>query len=275
MAALRVTRKSLQRRYGASANELLRLAVRMPGRPTPDDIHDLRVTARRIQVMRRLLPAEVRQSQASKRFDLVLKSVMKSTSQLRDMDTLMDTLGGHGSSLPPELFVTLENQRSDASARARAPIAVLADIPAPDLEQSEIRGKKVSRRLRKSVRRRGRRISGLLTRVLNDESKVEELHSLRKEAKKMRYLLELADGESGQLATLTKWQESLGGIHDLDVAVAYLDRYQFAHKQDAILGLTRARHASYAKFVHDFRTSYMRGEEVPFKVAPDFMAIAW
>lgn len=273
MAALRVSRGSLQRRYRDRTKTLLELSGGLPDRPTPDDVHDLRVTARRIQMIRRLLPRAVRESPDSSGFDLALRSVMKSTSQLRDLDTLIETLEAHRAGIPDGLLVSLENQRSDAAARARAPVSVLTDITVPDLEPSDVKGKRASRRLRKRVKKGSRSASELLTDVLNDEDKVEELHSLRKEIKKLRYLLELADGGAARVPTLTKWQESLGAIHDLDVAISYLEELRFDDRRRAIRELRRARHANYVKFVRDYRTAFIEslGERrrLPVMVSSD------
>jgi CHAD domain-containing protein len=61
-----------------------------------------------------------------------------------------------------------------------------------------------------------------LRKVVKDESMIEELHILRKEVKKLRYLLELVEESPQELPMLSKWQESLGAIHDLDIAMVYL-----------------------------------------------------
>ena len=271
MGALRVTRKSLQRRYREDTRTLLRLAKRLPERPVPDDIHDLRVAVRRIQVIRGLLPKTVRDSQASKSFELVLKSTLRSTSELRDIDTLTDTLRSHKANLPPQLLVSLENRRSDAAARARAESSVIAETPAPDLDLSGIKGKRLSSRLRKRAKKRNAIASRLLNGVLDDESKVEELHALRKEVKKLRYLLELANGGSNKLSMLTKWQDSLGAIHDFDVAMSYLEKSHFETKPKAIDELRMARHTNYLKFVRDYRTALTEplGEKPPITGSSD------
>ena len=273
MAPPRVRSKSLHRRYKDETRTLTDLAMSLPGRPTSDDIHDLRVAARRTQVIRRLLPRDFRESQVSQNFDFVLKSALKSTSQLRDLDTLSDTLRSHRTNLPPELLVNLDNQRSDLAARAGTACAVITGTPVPDFDPSGIRGKKLSRRLKKSAKKRGRVASQLLAEVLNDESKVDELHALRKEVKKLRYLLELADGGSDKLPKLTKWQDSLGSIHDLDVAVSYLEKSHFDSKQAAIRELRRVRHERYLKFVRDYKTDLLRvlgdDERLPFVTPSD------
>ena len=258
MAALRVGRKSLGRRYSARTKAALKAASDLPDRPSPNEIHDLRVAARRIQMMRRLMPRSERFSQQGKRYDFALRSVLKATSQLRDMDTLMDTLKSHKGSLPNELLVRLENQRSDAAARAKQAIGVLAEASPPELDISTVRRRRLSKRLRKRVRKHSRTASELLTEVLKDESKVKELHSLRKEVKKVRYLVELADEAPARLSSLVKWQEALGAIHDLDVAVSYLEVSGFHSRHRAILELQRARHSNYLKFVRDRRTELFR-----------------
>ena len=229
------------------------MAATLPDRPSPSEIHDLRVVVRRIQMMRKLVPRRLRDLEDSRRFDTALRSVLKATSQLRDMDTLLETLESHTSGVTTELLVNLENQRSDVAARAKMATRVLKEVYAPELDASELGGKRLSKRLRKRVGEHSGKALSLLTSVLNDESKAEELHSLRKEIKKMRYLIELGDKASTRLAALQKWQESLGAIRDLDVAIAYLAGGSGDSGRRAILGLQRARHSNYLKFASDCR----------------------
>ena len=258
MAPLRVGRKSLAKGYTDRTGTLLKMVSDLPDRPSPDEIHDLRVAARRIQVMRRLLPRSARDSQDSKTFNFTLRSVLKATSQLRDMDTLMVTLKTCKGSLPPGLLVGLENQRSDSAARAKATIGALADVQVPELDTSKLRGRGLSKRFKKDVRKHSKKASSLLTQVLDDESKMVELHSLRKEVKKLRYLLELADKTPARLSSLAKWQDSLGAIHDLDVAIAYLKGVGAGSGRGAILELQRARHSNYLAFVRAYRADRMQ-----------------
>ena len=261
MAALKVTSKEFERRYREKAKELLDIAGGLSDRPTPDEIHDLRVTGRRFQVMRRLLPRRVRTSQASRRFDLLLKSALKRTSQLRDLDTLMSTLSEHRGSLPNGLLVTLGNQRSDAAAGAKAACDVLSESPPPGVDPSEVKGKRLSRRLRKRARKSGRGAAELLAEVLADESKVDELHALRVDVKKLRYLLELSERSPPELTVVTRWQESLGAIHDLDVAIRFLRGSDVELKGWAVEELQRSRHRGYLKFVSEARADSIEALE--------------
>ena len=258
MASLKIGSREFESRYREKAKGLFDMARALSERPTPEEIHDLRVTARRVQVMRRLLPRKVRILQTAKRFDLVLKSALKRTSQLRDLDTLMATLEEHRRSLPGQLLVTLENQRSDAAARAYAACEVLANSPPPDVDPAEIKGKKLSRRLRKRARKHGRASTELLAEVLTAESKVGELHALRLEIKKLRYLLELSEKSPPELPMVTRWQESLGAIHDLDVALRFLEESDLDLKGWALDDLRRSRHRAYAKFAGESSADSMK-----------------
>ena len=258
MASLKIGSREFESRYREKAKGLFDMARGLSERPTPEEIHDLRVTARRVQVMRRLLPRKVRILQTSKRFDLVLKSTLKRTSQLRDLDTLMATLEEHRRSLPGQLMVTLGNQRSDAAARAHAACEVLANSPPPDVDPAEIKGKKLSRRLRKRARKHGRASTELLAEVLTAESKVDELHALRLEIKKLRYLLELSEKSPRELPMVTRWQDSLGAIHDLDVALRFLEESDLELKGWALDDLRRSRHRAYAKFAGESRADSMK-----------------
>lgn len=258
MVALKVGRKSLERRYSERTRDLLKEAVGLPDRPSPGEIHDLRVTARRIQMMRSLLPRSVRGSQDSKRYDFALKSVLKATSQLRDMDTLLNTLDSHKGSLPAWLLVNLGNQRSDAAARAKAAVSVIAEVPTPEFDASMVGGRCLSKKLRKRVRKHSKAATTLLAEVLNDESKAVELHSLRKEVKKTRYLVELADKVPARLTSLTKWQDALGAIHDLDVAVSFLEGVDADSKRGTIVELKDVRHSEYLKFVRECRSGLVQ-----------------
>jgi CHAD domain-containing protein len=253
MTVPRVGRKSFARRYGERTRLLLTLARELPGRPTADQIHDLRVTARRIQVMRRLIPGELRSTPESKRFGAALKSVLRGTSQLRDIDTLMLTLKAHGRDLPPDALVDLGNQRSDAAARSKVASKVLAEAPPPELDPYSVSGRKLSRKLGRRLSRQSASVVALLPKVVTDEANISELHTLRKEVKKLRYLLELDEKTPRELPTLTKWQDSLGAIHDLDVAMAYLEDRGIGPGARVVSGLKKERHLAYRKFVNEYR----------------------
>lgn len=249
---MKVGARSFERSYRNKIQALFKLAEGLPDRPSEAQIHALRVTVRRIQVMRRLLPKAVRNSQASRQFEVSLKSVSKATSQLRDLDTLLETLEPYRRALPEDVFRRLGNQRSDAAVGAKVASSVLVDVPSPGFGGSEPRGRKLSRHLRRSIKKHSIRASELLSKVVQDETKIAELHGLRKEVKKLRYLCELAVVAPRDLAVLTKWQGHLGAIHDLDVALDFIRRTPESTGRVAS-ALERARHARYHRFLREWQ----------------------
>ena len=254
MTALKVGRRTFLRRYGERTKALLEMAGNFPDRPTPEQIHDLRVMIRRIQVIKRLLPRHVRVSLGFQKFGLVLKGTLKATSQLRDLDTLMETFELHKGEIPDQILVTLSNRRSDAAARATAAAELITETPPPDFEPGTVRGKGTSRRLRKRIKKRSLVVTSLLGQVLIDETRVTELHTLRKEVKKLRYLLELVDDVPAELDVLARWQNSLGTIRDLDVAIDHLRSSRVDFGKGIVRDLDRSRHSKYAKFVVEYKT---------------------
>jgi CHAD domain-containing protein len=208
----------------------------------------LRVAARRVQAMKGLLPKSSRRSKRGRRFGIALTSLLKSTSQVRDLDTLMMTLETQKASLPSELMRSLENERSDFAATTRPAGQAFSGVKAPSIDPSEVAPGRLTRRLRKLIRERAHRVGVLLSIVTSAESKVDELHSLRKEVKKLRYVMELGDGVSSELKVLAQWQEALGAIHDLDVAIDYLRRGRW-NLEPAIEVFREKRHSIYRRFV--------------------------
>jgi CHAD domain-containing protein len=250
MAGLRASAKPFARSYKQRTENLLELARSSLEGLSPDAVHDLRVATRRVQMLCKLLPRDSRRSEAYKRFSATLGSLLKATSRVRDLDTLTLTLKRTRASLPAGLLSNLNNERADALRRAKSSMEAVSGAFPPPVDFSQIDSKRLTRRLRKRIDKRNNVVMGLLDKVLSDESRVEDLHVMRKEAKKLRYLLELADKNPPDLPALERWQDSLGAIHDLDVAMAYLrmKRWDFA-KERALAELGRRRHLGFLQFV--------------------------
>lgn len=259
MAGLRTSPRSFVKRYGKETEKLAQLEGGLSGRPSPEAIHDLRVTARRVQMMRRLLPKEIRKSGASRKFDLALRTLLKGTSQIRDLDTLAMTLEHEKALLPAQFLRSLDERRNVVAASARTAARLLSKASVPVVNPLQVKGKRLSGRLRKRIDKRGQVVEALLRKVLRDESSARELHSLRMEVKKLRYLLELADESPPELSVLTGWQDALGAIHDLDVAISYLQegRWKFA-KGKALDELRQSRHSGYLQFTRTCKTDLVR-----------------
>ena len=205
-----------------------------------------------------MLPKGVRWSSKSRRFGAALKSIMGDTSELRDLDTLIETLELHRANLPEEFIAGLQNLRAVAAGRARVAKKLLAARPPPKLRKTDVGKKKLPRRLTGRAQKSSRLVAVLLKKVKEDESKAKELHALRKEVKKLRYLLELADVAPPELPVLSRWQESLGAIHDLDVAVAFMQNSNIESRERAIGELQGVPHQNYVSFTNEYEKDLMK-----------------
>lgn len=253
MAHTWISAKSFAKKYKQRTEALFELSRKLTGQVSPEDIHDLRVTTRRLQTLRKILPNAIRESASSRRLDSTLKALLKSTSRIRDLDSLRATFKGEKVSLPTDLQLFMEESRKTAMTRAMASIKTFSKAPI-QLFDAGIGDKKLSRRLERRIEKRVPVINSLLSRALRDEQKVEELHSLRLEVKKLRYLLEMVDKKPRELVMLTRWQESLGRIHDLDVATGYLRDHLPTASMEGTLGrLKRVRHSCFQQFVAQWR----------------------
>jgi CHAD domain-containing protein len=261
LASQNVKLESFMRRYQSLTSQLTRRLSQLLNGLTPDGVHDLRVNARRVQMMVKLLPKEVRDTKYARRFEDNLKILLDDTSKLRDADTLLRTLDPYKGSLSPVLFMSVMKSRKAAEATAAVAIKKSSNLLAPAITQSGLDEKRLTRRLRRKINKQGKIVSSLLRKVVRSEDKVKELHGLRLKLKKLRYLLEIADGRAQALDILPEWQDMLGGIHDLDFAIAYLEHHAKESSSEITGELRRARHMEYERFLSLSRVDPRRAPE--------------
>jgi CHAD domain-containing protein len=93
---------------------------------------------------------------------------------------------------------------------------------------SAISTRELEMRYNKVVVRLRERIELHLPVVLTNADKLKELHEMRKDSKKLRYLLELSSHQNKEMhamiAELEDIQDILGTIHDCDTMISYMKR---------------------------------------------------
>ena len=206
----------------------------------PEFLHDLRVAVRRTRSVlghgRGVLPADVR-AEFRDRFS----SLGAITGPARDLDVNVIEWERYIAPLPPQaraaLAPVLEQLRTQRRAahhtlaeelRSSASSAVLPDwrawldTAAPPDDDSPL-GPVVARRINKAQQRLVAQGRGI-----GEDSPDEELHELRKDAKKLRYLLECFGGlydprpRKAFVKRLKALQENLGELQDAAVHVEWL-----------------------------------------------------
>lgn len=248
--------------------------------PTEENIHDVRTSLRRLEATYQSSPKKIRNKKKMKAFSDTGKRLFKINSKIRDLDIILQKLATDGQMTeeqlePFEHYLIRERERRLVEARKIA--LKLQDIAVPDIyDKDEITRKlerKFNQKISKAVGRLKIDIKKRISLIISDESKIVELHEVRKDTKKLRYLIELVlpkdDDEPDKnkvtnktnasnkdlsykiLGDLEKIQKMLGDIHDYDIVIEYLNQNTSKEPDisDALNNIMRIRKTKFKEFV--------------------------
>ncbi|MBY9021837.1 MAG: CHAD domain-containing protein, partial [Candidatus Lokiarchaeota archaeon] len=93
--------------------------------------------------------------------------------------------------------------------------------------------------------------------VITNSLKIKELHELRKDCKKLKYILELLEKDNnknntaiGLIKTLQNIQDILGSIRDYDITIDYLKKLEHSKEiQEIINNEIEQRRLKYEEFL--------------------------
>jgi CHAD domain-containing protein len=227
--------------------------------PDEKNIHDIRTSIRRLDACYKTLPKKIQNKKQVKTYVDKSRDLFKINSQIRDFDVITDLIrknpeNGNGNGVGHTKF---ENRRASKLKEAKVVAVGLRKLPVPNVDKSNITAGKLTKRYNKLISNFGSRIQLTLPLVMTDADKVNELHEMRKDCKKLRYLLELvpygksSDKNVSKLEEeLQNMQDLLGAIHDCDAAVAYLKRQTKRQRQnDIIEHIVQERKRRYQDFL--------------------------
>jgi CHAD domain-containing protein len=210
------------------------------------NIHDIRTAIRRLDASFRSLPKKLREKKKICKYVTTSKRLFKINSQIRDYDIISEKLEKYSSEpIYTKLTDSLNRRRKTTLASARKIALSLRDLPLPQISENDIQSKKLEMGFNKVVCRLRERIELDLPGVLTDANKIKELHEMRKDCKKLRYLLELVPPQNNNsidnkeihkmITELEDIQDMLGCIHDSDITIAYLKRVRHPNEIRHIL----------------------------------------
>lgn len=216
--------------------------------PTADNIHHMRTSLRRLQATYQSSSKQIRKKKKIKGFVSLGKRLFKINSNIRDIDIILEKLAKEGKMPEQQLEYyekPLVQDRENQLEEARTIALELRELAVPsmyDINKIDKNFEKNSiKRLAKLSRKLKNKIKKRTPIVIGDDSRITELHELRKDSKKLRYLIELvtSKGNINQdanvlidnnnhkiLEHLEKIQGMLGDIHDYDIAIDYLRQHQ-------------------------------------------------
>lgn len=220
--------------------------------PSEENIHDLRTAVRRLEASHAALPKAPRLNKQTSKFVSAYRKFFKASSRARDMDVMMAKLERLGSDPAAAAIIErMADARRASLERGERIAASLERMREPAVSAESVAADRLQKRFNKLILPLLRSVEELLPIVVADGRNVAELHRLRINCKKLRYLLEIIDGDSGGLlSTLRQMQDFLGSIHDSDVMIEFLKSAEPDLDVSRVMASeARRRRRSYRKFV--------------------------
>lgn len=204
--------------------------------PGEDQIHNLRTSTRRMEATYDALPRSSKTPE-TRQFMSMAKSLFKKNSRLRDCDVMTSMLLKFGIQKDSAPIRDLEAKKTRGLEVALADAKKLSKLEVP--ETLFVTAKKAARRHRRSIRSLLGDVRAMFPVIAGDASRVEELHSMRKKIKRLRYLFEDEQPDSSiarLLEDIRPIQEVMGSIHDYDITMQYiLDNPEYFSRSEALL----------------------------------------
>ncbi len=262
--------------------------------PNEENIHDIRTAIRRLEASYMSSPKKL-QKKKIKKYVGISKCLFKLNSEIRDFDIILEKLSNEGQISEQQLEPIKKSLEREKDKKLGKALSIATDlkkinVPHPVKDNSLYKHnkteKKLSRKYNKIVNGFASRIEKNLPLVISDCEKIDELHEIRKDSKKLRYLLELllSDGDrrkenvdkkarlSGNkgddiygvsclIGALENIQDMLGVIHDYDVTIAYLKKHHTYEHNDAENNITVIRKNKYEQFIQYCKSDLLKSDD--------------
>jgi CHAD domain-containing protein len=228
--------------------------------PNEEHIHDIRTSIRRLRASYQSLPKSIRNKKKIKKFVAKSKELFSINSKVRDYDIIFEMLSEYMSSEKApkheqqqlsqssraisNLLKSLETVRNRELTESKTLAVELRKLSVPKLGDNNINisEKKLKKRFNNVVGKLANTIEKNYPVVLSSSKRLIELHEMRKDCKKLRYLLELLPIDtdvknqdkvkvSQLIDELEKVQDMLGTIHDYDTTIAYIKKHVENHSK--------------------------------------------
>jgi CHAD domain-containing protein len=256
--------------------------------PNEKNIHNIRKSIRRGESAYVTLPKKYRKKKNIKNFIDQSKSFFKVNSQIRDYDIYLQKIENYrkinnttatsitfsskntnNNNSNNDILSTIQNYRKSNLRDATTAAEKLKTLQYPQIKKNNKKvQKKIDSRFRKITKKFSKKIQKNLPLVINDETKVEELHTLRKDCKELRYILELKyknkkdknqdedDPHTKSIMQLEDLQDSLGQIHDCDAILSFFEKLENYPESKPLMNKeSKIRKDLYRKFVDKYLNS--------------------
>ena len=223
--------------------------------PNEKNIHDIRTSIRRFNAAVSTLPRKYREEPLLLEYSKIANKLFKVNSEIRDSDIILIKLEKFSSSPQRNMVTdTLKQTRQAKLENAKTMAQNLKNLNSNMINGIGVTENELQKRYSKILSKLISRIDDAFPIVLTNPLKLEELHELRKDCKKIRYMLELVEKDDKNAASLIrileKVQDILGSIHDSDATIIYLRSFAPNQEiQEVINKETKQRELGYEKFL--------------------------
>lgn len=227
--------------------------------PTDGNIHDLRVAIRRLKVTADFFPKRIRKDSSFSQYMEQSWKLFKANTEIRDCDIFLDKLQAYQHESIDSIIVMLEKKRKSGLKKCYCDAIKLKKLKLRIPKNKEISKSQIQSRLTKLIQKRHGKINNLFPIVLKSSKNIEELHLLRKEIKKLRYLIEfLSETEMKRLTEkLRELQTILGEIHDSDMTLDFLHKIKTNNVSAILRDEEEQRAENYERFVTLVKTQHL------------------
>ena len=224
--------------------------------PNEKQIHDIRTSIRRLDSAFLTLPKRFRRGTLLSEYNLNCKILFKLNSEIRDYDILIGKLQKYPKSTSlSNVIETIKNNRQQKLEDSKNLAVAIKRMDTSRLvDRMDLTEREIKNRYNKIITDLVSKLEKNFVLVIYDSSKLDELHELRKDCKKLRYLLELLPQEDKQAFAirkiLQKLQDILGEIHDFDITIDFLKSLEFNKEiQEVINNEIEQRKIKYQDFL--------------------------
>lgn len=223
--------------------------------PNEKNIHDIRTSIRRFNAAVSTLPRKYREEPLLLEYSKIANKLFKVNSEIRDSDIILNKLEKFSPGPKKNMVIdTLKQTRQAKLENAKTIAQTLKNLNSNMINGIGVTENELQKRYSKILSKLISRIDDGFPIVLTNPLRLEELHGLRKDCKKVRYLLELLDKDNKNAASLKrileKVQDILGAIHDSDATVMYFRSYAPNQEiQEVINKEIKQRESRYNEFL--------------------------
>ena len=187
-------------------------------------IHDLRTSIRRLEATYLIFPNSFKRKKMDN-FVSIYKSLFRKNSKLRDFDVIITKLLNNGLTEESDPIKHLIRQKEKRIKETLKEAKNASKLKIPQIKNGN--SEKIIPKYERTISSLMQKIQDYIPVVASDKSKIDELHFMRKTAKKLRYILEIEPSDSYRhlINSMKLLQKILGNIHDCDMTINFLKKY--------------------------------------------------